>query len=96
MKITRYLFEIYDREHCLKPPSGIYLKSIVKLGLPPSRTIFIDDSALQMKLQPSNGIIIKQFQGDVDDKALFTLIPFLRKAAKVNSSNLKTKLSEYI
>ena len=36
-----------------------------------------------MKPQPYNGIIIKQFIGDPKDEALYTLMPFLKIAAKV-------------
>lgn len=38
---------------------------------------------MHMKLQPYNGIIIREFLGDADDKALYTLIPFLKAAVSV-------------
>ena len=51
---------------------------MLNLGLSLSDTIFVDDSAIQMRSQPHNGILIHPFKGETSDSALGYLSTFLQ------------------
>lgn len=84
MGLTPYIFEVYTREHCTKITANTYMKSLLNLGFSFSNTIFVDDSAKHMRIQPLNGILIQAFKGEMDDSGLIILSPFLRYIATVD------------
>jgi len=55
-----------------------YVKDISKLGRDLSRTIIIDNVWENFQLQPNNGIFIKTWVEDINDKCLYDLIPLLK------------------
>eukprot|EP00331_Platyophrya_macrostoma_P033846 CAMPEP_0176439356 /NCGR_PEP_ID=MMETSP0127-20121128/19892_1 /TAXON_ID=938130 /ORGANISM="Platyophrya macrostoma, Strain WH" /LENGTH=319 /DNA_ID=CAMNT_0017823605 /DNA_START=54 /DNA_END=1013 /DNA_ORIENTATION=- len=79
--LAPYIFEVYSREHCVKVSENTYMKSLMQLGFSLSNTVFVDDSASQMRSQPLNGILIQAFKGDPFDGALDYLSMFLQKLA---------------
>ena len=56
-----------------------YLKDISKLGRDLSKTIIIDNACDNFQLQSDNGIFIKTWIDDKDDKTLYNLIPVLKE-----------------
>lgn len=67
----------------------MYMKSLLNLGFSLSNTIFVDDTAIQMRSQPLNGILIQSFKGQISDSALMYLGPFLKFAATVKTITMR-------
>lgn len=57
------------RESC-DPLGSIFRKDLSKLGRDLSKTLIVDNSAENFQLQPDNGIYIKSWYDDPEDKAL--------------------------
>lgn len=53
-------------------------KDLSKLGRDLSKIIIIDNLAENFKKQPHNGLLIKSWNGDLNDSQLLDLIPILR------------------
>mmetsp|Transcript_30366 Transcript_30366/g.35057 ORF Transcript_30366/g.35057 Transcript_30366/m.35057 type:complete len:301 (-) Transcript_30366:173-1075(-) len=79
VKISKYIYAMYDRTHCKKVKSSLYQKNIWSLGFEQKQVILIDDFAFQAECQPENCIQIKPFEGDVNDRELYQLYPFLQR-----------------
>ncbi|GLJ15250.1 hypothetical protein SUGI_0249570 [Cryptomeria japonica] len=68
----------------------VYVKDLTKIN--PShrirdlhlKDIFMVDVNPRCKYQPENGILVKPFDGDLDDRELFELAEFCKSAAKCN------------
>ncbi|EHL02335.1 putative Mitochondrial import inner membrane translocase subunit tim50 [Glarea lozoyensis 74030] len=57
--------------------NGEYVKDISYLNRDPSKVIMIDTNPAHVSHQPENAIILKKWEGQVGDKDLVGLIPFL-------------------
>lgn len=57
--------------------NNTYHKDLTRLGRCLSKTIIVDNNADNFRLQPSNGIYIKSWYGDLHDTALRQLAPIL-------------------
>lgn len=55
----------------------MYVKDLSKIGRDLSKTLILDNLAENFVLQEDNGIEIKTWTADPDDKEFFTLAPFL-------------------
>lgn len=71
---------VLHRDFCRKTSKG-YVKDISHLGRKPDRMILLDHDPVAVSRQPANGIMIKPFTGDENDRELFDLIEFLKGAA---------------
>ena len=71
---------VLHRDLCRKTSKG-YIKDISNLGRKPAKMIMIDHDPVAMSRQPENGIIIKPFNGDENDRELYDLLEFLKAAA---------------
>lgn len=56
---------------------GEYIKDLNYLNRDLSRVIVIDKDSKMLKYHTDNGIFLPEFSGDVDDKELHKLLPFL-------------------
>lgn len=56
---------------------GKYVKDLSYLNRPLAEVIYIDFSDEFVELHKENCIILPKFEGDLDDRELFDLIPFL-------------------
>ena len=66
---------LYRRHTYLQ--GNVYQKDLSRLGRELSRTLIVDNNAENFQLQPDNGIYIKSWYDDPDDKALAQLAPLL-------------------
>ena len=64
------------RQHA-SPCEGYYVKDLNLIGRDISKTIIIDNIKENFKLQQKNGIMIKTWTQDPNDKALIELAPLL-------------------
>lgn len=62
---------------------GCYVKDISRLGRPLKDVILVDNSEVAFYLQPSNGILVKNFINDEKDIELYNLADFLEFLADV-------------
>ena len=77
-KNKKYFNKILYRDYCTLIGAA-YVKDISKLGRDLSKTIIIDNDLGCFYLQQENGILIKSFNGEKDDKNLFNLLNILQK-----------------
>ena len=69
---------LLTRQHC-SPLSATVTKDLSRIGRPLERTVLVDDNVASFMLQADNGIPIRPFFGDPDDRELGTLLLELRK-----------------
>lgn len=74
------------RDSCTKI-GDVYIKDLSLLGRDLSQTILIDVRSMQNSpdaslLQPANGILVKSYMSEEDDKELLRLIPVLKELAR--------------
>jgi len=71
---------VLHRDFCRKTSKG-YVKDISHLGRNTDKMIVLDHESIAFSRQPENGILVKPFEGDENDRELFDLIEFLKAAA---------------
>lgn len=71
---------------------NVYIKDLSKLGRELSKTIIVDNNSENFKLQPENGIYIKSWYDNPQDKALRQLSKVLLKLADERPSDLRVAL----
>lgn len=81
------------RDQCIKKKKS-YVKDLKRLGRNIDRVVIIDHDPNAFMLQPTNGILIKEFNGNVNDKELLCLIDFL-KAFAVTTTDISSMLKKY-
>jgi CTD small phosphatase-like protein 2 len=64
------------RQHTVNLDST-YIKDLSKLGRDLSKTLIIDNVADNFRLQPENGLQIKNFEGDENDEELIIMTNLL-------------------
>ena len=84
---------VLHRDFCRKTSKG-YVKDISQLGRKPEKMIILDHEPVAFSRQPQNGILIKPFEGDENDRELFDLIEFLKGAA-VSQEDTRTYITKF-
>jgi hypothetical protein len=74
---------VLHRDFCKKKRSH-FVKDLSKLGRRLDRLLIMDHDPAAFQLQPENGILIKEFNGDTSDSELADLLEFLKAAATAN------------
>ena len=75
----------FGREHTLLK-DGKYIKDFSYLNRPIKDVVYIDFTDESVAFHKDNCIILPKFEGDLNDRDLFDLIPFLeRKSIKFRS-----------
>ncbi|CAG8952836.1 hypothetical protein HYFRA_00007549 [Hymenoscyphus fraxineus] len=75
--------------------NGEYIKDISYLNRDLSKVIVVDTKAAHVKNQPENAIILKPWQGQVGDKDLVGLIPFLEYIHTMNYQDVRKALKSF-
>lgn len=65
------------RQHTLQI-GAVYIKDLSKLGRDLRKTIIVDNMPSNFQLQPDNGIFIKSWVGDVNDRVLVDMGEMLK------------------
>ena len=73
---------------------GSFVKDLTNLGRDLTQTVIIDNSPIAYWLNPNNGLPIKNFYDDIEDKELLNLIPILEHIATVD--NVQEYIQEQI
>ncbi|KJP89235.1 hypothetical protein AK88_01113 [Plasmodium fragile] len=81
------------RDQCSRK-RGHYVKDLKRLGRNLDRVVIIDHDSHAFMLQPENGILIKEFHGDVNDKEILCLIDLLKSFA-ISSYDISQFLKKY-
>jgi Dullard-like phosphatase family protein len=82
------------RQHCDVKGNG-FIKDLTKLGRSLSKTLIVDNSADNFRLQPDNGILIKSWYGEEGDEALKTLGPLLERVIKDGFEDVREALKVF-
>ena len=93
-KNKKYFNKILYRDYCTLIGAA-YVKDISKLGRDLTKTIIIDNDLGCFYLQQENGILIKSFNGEKDDKNLFNLLNILQKIIKSPFNDIRYELDKY-
>lgn len=64
------------REHCIKVPEG-FIKDLRVLGRDLAKVVIVDDSPVSFSSNMENGLQIKRWRGDTEDKELLKLTEVL-------------------
>ena len=80
MENISYINHRLYRQHAL-PFNGNYVKDLSRIGRDLKKTIIVDNIQENYQLQEYNGIWIKTWISDPNDKCLFDLAPILVKIA---------------
>ncbi|SCM04009.1 mitochondrial import inner membrane translocase subunit TIM50, putative [Plasmodium chabaudi adami] len=81
------------RDQCSKKKK-YYIKDLNRLGRNLDRVVIIDHDIHAFMLQPENGILIKEFHGDVEDNEMLCLIDLLKSFA-ISSYDIGQFLRKY-
>ncbi|CRG93274.1 mitochondrial import inner membrane translocase subunit TIM50, putative [Plasmodium gallinaceum] len=81
------------RDQCSKKKK-FYVKDLKRLGRNLDRVVIIDHDSHAFMLQPENGILIKEFHGDVNDKEILCLIDLLKSFA-ISTYDIRQFLKKY-
>ncbi|KAF4696531.1 mitochondrial import inner membrane translocase, subunit [Perkinsus olseni] len=84
---------VLHRDFCRKTRKG-YVKDISQLGRKADKMIQLDHEEVALGKNKDNGILIKPYDGDPDDRELYDLIDFL-KAAAVSQEDLRDFIKKY-
>eukprot|EP00051_Salpingoeca_urceolata_P010153 m.123748 g.123748 ORF g.123748 m.123748 type:complete len:388 (+) comp16600_c0_seq5:1250-2413(+) len=87
------LYRLFKGHQVLE--DGDHVKDLDCLGRDLRRVIIVDDKPSKYRLQPHNGIKIKPFTGDPDDRALLELIPFLEALVRSDIADVRDVLKRY-
>mmetsp|Transcript_28967 Transcript_28967/g.38604 ORF Transcript_28967/g.38604 Transcript_28967/m.38604 type:complete len:95 (+) Transcript_28967:1069-1353(+) len=66
---------------CTIVKDGKYIKDFSYLGRPVKEVIYIDFTKETAPHHPDNVIVLPEFTGDLNDRALYEIIPFLKHLA---------------
>ena len=58
---------------------GKYVKDFSYLGRPIKEVIYIDFDKTTAPFHPDNVIVLPEFEGDLNDRALYEIMPFLKR-----------------
>ena len=90
----KYFDYILYREHAIIIGDD-FVKDLTRVGRGLNRIIIIDDMPQNFRLQRENGITIKPFFGDdLDDSALYELVPILKHIAE-EGNDVRIGLEKY-
>ena len=56
---------------------GLYIKDFSYLGRPIKEVVYLDFTDQTVPYHKSNCIILPEWDGDMDDRALYDIVPFL-------------------
>ncbi|XP_067875259.1 mitochondrial import inner membrane translocase subunit TIM50 [Heterodontus francisci] len=74
---------------------GHHVKDVSCLNRDPSKVIVVDCKKEAFSLQPFNGIALKKWDGNSDDRTLYELAAFLKTIAMSGVEDIRTVLENY-
>jgi len=75
--------------------NGEYIKDLEYLNRDLSKVIILDTKASHVQKQPENAIVLKPWEGNVQDKELVSLIPFLEYIHTMAYSDVRKAISSF-
>lgn len=82
------------RDNC-KRRAGHYVKDLSRLGRRLDRVIILDHDPHAFALQPDNGILIREFDGNPADTELYRATEFLKAAALAPNTDIRGFLQQH-
>lgn len=83
----------YSQKDCVKL-NGCNVKDLKTIGMNLSNTIMIDDNIKNFHFQPQNGILIRKWTGEEDDRVLKSIQQILIKTQQNHFKNIQKALAE--
>ncbi|KAK0128125.1 mitochondrial inner membrane protein required for protein import [Cadophora gregata] len=75
--------------------NGEYIKDLEYLNRDLSKVIILDTKSSHVQKQPENAIVLKPWEGNVQDKELVSLIPFLEYIHTMAYSDVRKAISSF-
>ncbi|KAH7403128.1 hypothetical protein BKA64DRAFT_574374 [Cadophora sp. MPI-SDFR-AT-0126] len=75
--------------------NGEYIKDLEYLNRDLSKVIILDTKASHVQKQPENAIVLKPWEGNVQDKELVSLIPFLEYIHTMAYSDVRKAIASF-
>ncbi|KAH7336576.1 hypothetical protein BKA65DRAFT_402558 [Rhexocercosporidium sp. MPI-PUGE-AT-0058] len=75
--------------------NGEYIKDLEYLNRDLSKVIILDTKAAHVQKQPENAIVLKPWEGNVQDKELVSLIPFLEYIHTMAYSDVRKAIASF-
>ena len=76
----------FGREQTLLK-DGKYIKDLSYMNRPIKEIVYIDYEDEKVQFHKENAIVIPRFEGDIDDRALMDLVPFLLRKYFITFNN---------
>ena len=90
----KYFDSVLFREHAIIIDDD-FVKDLTRIGRDLDKIIIVDDMPQNFRLQKENGINIKPFFGDdMDDSALYELVPILKNIA-LSNKDVRIGINKY-
>jgi len=93
--ISQRLYRQHTINRSKTQPLPLIIKDLSKIGRPLERTIIVDNIADNFILQKDNGIFIKTWYSDKNDKALRDLIPLLKQFVEHEVKDVRLSLRRF-
>ncbi len=88
------MFSGHLGRECTIVKDGKYIKDFSYLGRPIKETIYVDFSKETAPFHQDNVIVIPEFDGDMNDRGLYEIIPFLKHLAQ-RPGDVRDEISLY-
>ena len=75
------MFTSHLGRECTITKDGKYIKDFSYLGRPIKEVIYIDFDKETAPYHADNCVLLPEFQGDLNDRALYDIIPFMKHLA---------------
>jgi Dullard-like phosphatase family protein len=89
------IFSATMGRECLCIRGGELVKDLKYLNRDLRNVIIIDKNPNMVRLQPDNAILVSEFKGNEEDKALVELIPFLEHIVKDRVVDVREEIKKY-
>ena len=63
--------------------NNVYIKDFSYLGRPIKEVVYLDFTDETVPHHKLNAVVLPEWKGDMDDRALFDIIPFLESKSKL-------------
>ncbi len=75
--------------------NGVYVKDLSYLNRDMKDVIYIDFDTNKCVFQPNNVLVLPRWEGEMDDRELYDILPFLESLGQMHGSDARKELDKY-